>query len=121
MGRAIRDHGRSHNSDVAKEQLSSGPRFLAQARALPISNDPIRVCSGAASTARGKIQGQLVAETGPGGPSAAAPRRGLATHWRRLRYWRRHKRQQQEGGGAAGSELGGCAQPNHTSARNKIQ
>ena len=40
-GRAIRDHGRSHDSDAAKEQLSSGPRLLAQARALPISNDPM--------------------------------------------------------------------------------
>ena len=41
------------------------------------------------------------------GQSAAAPRRGLATHWRRLRYWRRHKRQRQAGGGAAGCEQGG--------------
>ena len=33
--------------------------------------------------------------------SAAAPLRGLATHWRRLRYWRKHLRQRQAGGGAA--------------------
>ena len=40
-GRASRDHDLGHDSDAAKEQLSSGPRFLAQAEALPISNDPM--------------------------------------------------------------------------------
>ena len=39
----IREQSRGHDSDLdaAKEQQSSGPRFLAQAKALPISNDPM--------------------------------------------------------------------------------
>ena len=64
-----------------KEQLSSGARFLEQAKALPISNestnDPMEMCSGAATTARGMIPGhpaQLVAGMGPGG--SAPTRKG---------------------------------------------
>ena len=38
--------------------------------------------------------------------SAAAPLRGLATNWRRLRFGRKHKRQRRAG------EQGGGAQPN---------
>ena len=56
------------------------------------------------------------------GQSAAAPLRGLATHWLRLRYWRKHKRQRQAGRGAAGCEQGDGAQPRlEASAINKIQ
>ena len=36
----MRDHGRCHDSDAAKVQLSSGQRSLAQAKEFPNSNDP---------------------------------------------------------------------------------
>ena len=90
------------------------------------------VCCGAATTARGMIPGHPAVGSRDGpwgtcphqerGQSAAAQRRGLATHWRRLRYWRGHKRQRQAGEGAAVSEQWGGAQPSRrleASARNK--
>ena len=77
---------RMHRKDSAKGQPSRG----AQAKALPISNDPMgcALCSGAATTARGMILGcpAVGSRDGPcgtcphpkRGQSAAAPRRGIA-------------------------------------------
>ena len=57
--------------DAAKVQPSSGLRALAQGKALPISNDPIGVCCGAATTARGMKQRRpaVGAGSGPGRPA----------------------------------------------------
>ena len=137
-GRAIRDHDRGHDSDAAKVQLSSGPRSLVQAKALPNSNDPTGCVAKAATLARGAwgvILGHLAfgSRVGPcgscphteRGQSVAALRSVIATHWRRLGYWR-----EQAGGSGERAETqrdvsrGGGTQPNtrrEVSTSNKIQ
>ena len=103
-------HGRCDDSDAARVQLSREQRSLAQAKALPNSNDPMECAAEQLLLQRDDPWGplHLGAGQGPGGPGpirkgpeccgcngSAALLRGFATHWRRVRYWR-----EQAGGGS---------------------
>ena len=112
----IREQSRGHDSDLdaAKEQQSSGPRFLAQAKALPISNDPMGCAAeqllrqgGGSRGTRQLVAGWALGDLPP--PGMGSECCGTAVwarrYWRRLCYWREHRRQAP--GAAAGSQSPG--------------
>ena len=114
----------------AKVQPSNGLRALAQGKALPISNDPIGVCCGAATTARGMKQRRRRLEPGRALGDLRPPGKGPGC--RSTEAWVRYPlaastlwkgasgRRRQASGDAKGRERGSPPNPwREVSASNK--